>query len=118
MAIRALEDLLFGFNLIGGLDSNLEIYGGALWGGGGNKGNFDEEYWGKGTNHEPINLKLQINKKKKKNRQPQTRASEPKEIMKVTFGKPPKIRQFMKLKTAQMGGETTKTPPQHQHYRH
>ena len=30
-----------------------------------NEGNFDEEYWRKGTNHEPNNLKLQTNKKQK-----------------------------------------------------
>ena len=30
-------------------------------GGGGNEGNFDKEYWRKGINHEPNNLKLQTN---------------------------------------------------------
>ena len=34
--------------------------------GGKTKGNFDEEFWRKGTNHEPNNLKLQTNKKKTK----------------------------------------------------
>ena len=40
-------------------------------GGGENKGNFDDEYWCEGTNHEPNNLKLQTNKKISNNKHEQ-----------------------------------------------
>mgnify|MGYP003571756219 CR=1 FL=1 len=44
-----------------------EVAGVGLGGGGEkNKGNFDEENWLKGTNHEPNNLKLQTTKTKTK----------------------------------------------------